>query len=108
MGIVKHGLGEGGMDEVGVDGVSRVDEDDGLSFAQLCPDGDKGFVAKVGFTLAIASEEGDAVGAEVVECVGDFGEGGLGVEEGGERGEEAIGSRILLFERCAVLVAAAG
>ena len=33
MGIIEHGLGEAGVDKVGVDGVSRVDEDDSLSFA---------------------------------------------------------------------------
>lgn len=33
MRIIKHRLGEAGMDKVGVDRVSRVDEDDGVSSA---------------------------------------------------------------------------
>ena len=33
MGIIKHRLGEGGVDKVGIHRVSRVDEDDGVSFA---------------------------------------------------------------------------
>ena len=32
MRIIKHRLGQGGMDKVGVDRVSRVDEDDRVSF----------------------------------------------------------------------------
>ena len=33
MGIIKHRLGEGRVDKVGVDRVSRVNEDDGVPFA---------------------------------------------------------------------------
>lgn len=64
-------------------------------------------MAEVGFAVAIASEEGDAVGGKVVEGVGNLCEGGLGVEEGGERGEETVGSGVFLLKRCAVLIAVA-
>lgn len=33
MGVVEHGLREGRVDEMGIDRMSGVDEDDGLSFA---------------------------------------------------------------------------
>lgn len=33
MGIIKHRLGEAGMDKAGIDRMSRVDEDDGISSA---------------------------------------------------------------------------
>ena len=65
-------------------------------------------MAEVGFTIAISSEKGDTVSGEVVKGIGNFAEGGLGVEEGGEGGEKSIGSRVLLLEGCAVLVAVTG
>ena len=105
MGIVEHWLGKGGMDEVGVDRMSWVDEDDRFSFVQLGPDGGELCVAEVCFAVTIASEEGDAVGGKMVEGVGNLGEGGLGVEQGGKRGEEAVGSGVFLLERRAIFVA---
>ena len=65
-------------------------------------------MAEVGFALAISSEKGYTVSCEMVEGIGNFAEGGLGVEEGGKRGEKSIGSRVILPERCAVLVAVTG
>ena len=38
VGVVEHGLGEGFVDEVAVDGVGGVDEDDGLAGAEGGPD----------------------------------------------------------------------
>ena len=65
-------------------------------------------MTKVGVAIAISSEQGDAVGCEVVKCIGDLAERGLGVEKGGQGGEKPIGSRVLLLERCAVLIAVPG
>lgn len=65
-------------------------------------------MAEVGVAIAISSEKGHTVSCEVVKGIGDFAEGGLRVEEGGEGGKKSIGSRVLLPERCAVLVAVTG
>ena len=108
MRIIKHRLGQGGMDKVGIDRVSWVDEDDSLSFTQLCPNGSKTLMAEVGFAIAIAGEKGDTVSCEVVKGIGDLAEGGLGVEERGERGKKSIGTWVLLPQGCAVLVAVTG
>ena len=45
---------------------------------------------------------------EHVEGVGDLGDAGLRVEEGGERCEETVGERVTALEGGAVFVAAAG
>ena len=108
MGIIEHGLGEGWVNEFGVDRVGRMDEDDGISFAELGPDGIEVLMAEIGVAIAITSEEGDPVSGEVVKGVSDFAEAGLGVEQGGKRGEKPVGSWVLLLERCAVLIAVTG
>ena len=65
-------------------------------------------MTKVGFAIAITSEKGHTVSGQVIEGVGDFFQGGFGVEEGGKGGKKAIGGGIFLLERCAVLVTVAG
>lgn len=65
-------------------------------------------MAKVGFAIAIATEQGHTVSGQVIESIGDFSKAGFRVEEGGQGGEKAIGSGIFLLERCAVLVTVAG
>ena len=53
----------------GVHGVGRVDEDHGFSVVQGFPDGYKPGIAQVGVAFAVAGEERDAIGLQLVEGV---------------------------------------
>ena len=54
----------------GVGGAGGMDEDDGGAFFEFGPEGEEVGVAEVVVVIAVAGEEGDAVGVESVEGVG--------------------------------------
>ena len=108
MGIVEHGLWEGRIDEISINEISQMDEDNSFPSTKFGPDRDEIAIAEISFTVAVASKKGHSVRCEMIERVGDFGQGGLRVEEGREGGEIAVGGRVLLLERGAVLVAVTG
>lgn len=91
-----------------IDGVGRVDEDDGVASVQFFPDGGVLRVAEVLVLDAVAGEEGDAVGVEGVEGVFDFGESALRVEQVGHGGEEAVLGGVGVAEGCSVFVCLSG
>ena len=89
--VIDDGEREAGVDTARVDGVGRVHEDDGALGVEVPPDAVEVPVAEVVVVGPVAREEGDAVGAQVVQGAVRFGEGGVRfVEDGGEGGEEAV------------------
>lgn len=110
MRVVERWLGEERGDLRGVGGVGGVDEDDCVAGAEGLPDGGERWVAEVfGGRGAVGGEEDDAVCAEGVEGVGDFGEdGGRVFGEVGDAGEEAEAVGVRGAEVKAVVVAGSG
>lgn len=88
--VVNHRLRQVRIHQPRVDGVCGVHKHDSGLGVQVPPDLFKVRVAQVVVVGAVAREERDAVGAQLVERAVDFGQGGVGVEERGQRGEEAV------------------
>lgn len=89
--VVEKGGGEDGIYGFGVGGGGGVDEDDGGAFFELGPEGEEVGVAEVVVVGSVAGEQGDAVGVEGVEGVGEFVDGsGEGFRGVGDAGEEAV------------------
>ena len=103
--VVVHWLREVRVYEVSVDRMGRVGEDDGAAAVEVCPDGAEVWVAEIVVVCTVAGVQDDAVGVESVECVGEFGQTGGRVEEGGEAGEKAVAGGICVAELRYVVVA---
>ena len=70
MGEIEKGGDEAGIYEFGVGGGGGMDEDDGGAFFEFGPEREEVGVAEVVVVIAVAGEEGYAVGVESVEGVG--------------------------------------
>lgn len=79
--VVVHGLGKRGMDETSIHGRGGMDEDNGLSLAELGPNGLEIFMSEVLKTVTIACKQNHAVRLQLVEGVGDLFERGFRVKE---------------------------
>jgi len=105
MRVVEQRLRRVCVDERRVDRVRRVHEHDRRSPVQLRPHRHELLVPEIRVPGAVPRVDDDAVCVQYVEGVCDLSQGGGGVEEGGQAGEEAVAMRVLVSDVRAVLVA---
>ena len=76
--------------------MSWVDEDDCLSSVELCPDTVEFLMTEIMVVVSIASEKNDTIRVKYVKGVSDFFQRPFFIDEGGERGEEAVTARVIV------------
>jgi hypothetical protein len=102
--VVDHGLQQGRIRKVRVDGVRGMHEDDGLAPVELRPDGRERLAAQIVVARSVSREDRHTVRLERVERVGDLSQRALRVEQRRQRGEEAVSRRVLVAQPGGVLV----